>query len=76
MELSEIVEGDLVRHIHMVSFVKGGKRLECVYSDGELTTATVTSLARGTHSYLTEEERDAIVDLVRDKIGESPVISY
>ena len=74
-----ILDGDIVKHVHMISFVHGGKRLECVYADGNLNVATVTNSAgpaRGSIKYLTKEERDSIVDLVRDKIGEAPVISY
>ncbi len=76
MQIEEIVDGEIVRHIHMVSFVKGGQRLEVVYSDNELTTATLTSVARGKHVYLNKEERDAIVEQVRDRIGVSEIISY
>ena len=76
MTLEDLVNGKVVKHIHMVSFVVDSHRLECVYSDGLLTTAVVTSLSDGSHKYLTLEEKEAIIDLVRERIGEAPIVSY
>ncbi len=71
-----VSNGSIVGHVQMISFELDGQRLECVYSKGELTIANLSNLSNGNHKYLTKDERDAIVNLVRERIGEAPVVSY
>ena len=76
MNFEKIVNGEISRHIHMISFVLNGQRLECVLSNGELTSATLTTLSNGGHRYLNAEERDSIADLVKERVGESTTVTY
>lgn len=76
MNLVDLVSGSIVtKHIHLITLACGRYQLECVYENNDLTVATLIDSA-GNFRYLNSDERSAIIDLVREHIGESPVISY
>lgn len=69
-----IKHGEELRHLHTMSFKYNDFRLECIYENKKVSTATIVDNT-GRYEFLTTAERESVSEEIAKYLGDEEEVS-